>query len=209
VPWAAQPKGIWAEQTGLEALDTFAHDRHLNVATFESARESPAAVFHEMNLDTGMAPLVLRNEIRQLALDELRRRAHAEQARLPALERACPLAQRFGIGEQAAAAPQQIFTLGGEANPPSDTVEQRHAQLRLERVNLPRGGRLGDIEPRRSAGNAIGVDDRGEGAEVTQVHRDRSYIFRINYEAINSLDTLNTGSLLCRPTTVRALETTP
>jgi hypothetical protein len=47
-----------------------------------------------------------------------------------------PLAERVGVGQQTPAPPQQILAFRGEQRTPRDTVEERHAQVGLQGVNL-------------------------------------------------------------------------
>jgi hypothetical protein len=43
----------------------------------------------------------------------------------------------------------------------TDSIEQRHAELGFERVNLPRGGWLTQVQPRRRPMNAARFHDLG------------------------------------------------
>jgi len=52
----------------------------------------------------------------------------------------------------------------------ADAVEQQHSKLCLKGLNLPGRGGLGEIEARRRAMNASGVDDGREGAQMAEIH---------------------------------------
>jgi len=164
------------------------HDRELYVAAIESVRHAGAGILHEMNFDAGVPASVLRQEIYNLTFDRLRRRAYPQDSRFAALESACPFAKRCGIGQQSATAIEEIFALRGQPHPPPHTVEKLDAHFGLKRVYLPGCRRLRDIESCGCAANAAGFDDRDERMEVTEVHF-LSYIFRIELEILNSLDT--------------------
>jgi hypothetical protein len=47
-----------------------------------------------------------------------------------------PFAERVGVGQQTAAPPQQILAFRCEQRSPTDTVEEGHAELGLQGVDL-------------------------------------------------------------------------
>ena len=146
------------------------HDRHVNLATLQASRQARAAVLDQMHLDAGMPSLVLRQEIDKQALDRLRRGADPEHSCLPGLERARPLAEQLDFGQQAPAAPKQVFALRRELNAATDPIEQRHSQLGFQRVDLPRERRLTQVQAGGRTRKAAGVGDGGEGAQMPEVH---------------------------------------
>jgi hypothetical protein len=89
-----------------------------------------------VNLDAGVAPPVECQEARQDRLDRLGGGADPDHAGVPTLEGARPLAQRLGVGQQAAAPPEQILAFRRELHAPPDPIEELHAQRGLERPDL-------------------------------------------------------------------------
>ena len=59
----------WIEQPAAESIVAGWHDGDVDVATFEAARQSGSAVLDQMNLDTGVALAVARQELREQSLD--------------------------------------------------------------------------------------------------------------------------------------------
>src|SRR5262245_42152023 len=123
-----------------------------------------------MHLDVGMPGLILRQKIDHQTLDRLWCGADPQHAGLPCPQRARPLAKGFNIGQELAAAPEQILALRRELNAATDAVEQRHAQLRLQCVDLSRERRLAQIQPRRRASKSADIHNGCEGAQVAEVH---------------------------------------
>ena len=64
--------------------------------------------------------------------------ATLENSGFAALELAGPLAERVCFGEQPAAAQQQVFALRRQLHAPADAVEQRHAKIGFQRLDLAR-----------------------------------------------------------------------
>jgi hypothetical protein len=56
-------------------------------------------------------------------------------------------------------------------NIPSDPREQSQTQFIFKGLDLPRRGRLGEIQPDSSARKTAIVGDRDEGSEKPEVHR--------------------------------------
>ena len=112
--------------------------RQMSVAALEVGEQTSAAILDEVDVHAGVATPVMDQEACQQILDHLRRRSDAKYPGLAGLERAGPLAERVGFRQQAAAAPKQVFALRCQPDAPAYPVEQRHAQLGLQPVNLPR-----------------------------------------------------------------------
>jgi hypothetical protein len=62
---------------------------------------------------------------------------------------------------------------------------------------------LAEVQPRGGPGEAAGVDDRGEGAQVVELHRCTR---RIDYKVKNALDTSGPGAAHWAESRRRALE---
>ena len=86
--------------------------------------------------------------------------------------RACALAERIGVKQQPPTAHQQVLALRRQPHAPSDPREQPQTQFILKRLNLPRCGRLGQIQPRGRARKTGIVGDSDEGAQEPEIHRD-------------------------------------
>src|SRR5262249_23338489 len=149
-----------------------------NVAAFETARKADAPLLDDMDFDTRMARTVTRQKIHHHALDPLWRCADPEQAGLPGFESASPVTHGLRVAQQTPAALQQILALGCQLDAMTDAVDQRHAEFGLERVELPRRGRLRQVQSDRGARDTAGVGDFDEGAQVAEVHAS-AYEIRI------------------------------
>ncbi len=138
----------------------------MNITALEASRQTGAPIFDQLDLDTGVPAAVMRQEAREQSLDRLWGGAQAHNPCLSAFERARPFPERVHIGHQSPGAPQQILALGCELKPASDTVEELHVQLRLERANLPRQRRLTATEPGDRAADPARVSHADERMEV-------------------------------------------
>ena len=158
------------EQPAAEAIVAGRHDGNVDIAAFEAARQAGAAVLDEMNLDAGVTLAVARQKARQQGFDHLRGGAEPEHADVSALEGARPLAERRRVGQQSAAAHQQVLALPRQPHAASDARKQPQAQFILEHLDLPRRRRLRQIEPRGRTRHTGIVGGRHEGAQEPQVH---------------------------------------
>jgi hypothetical protein len=59
-----------------------------------------------------------------------------------------------------------IFALRRQTEAATDTMEKPYAEIDLQRKNLPRCRRLAEIQTRSSAGDAAGIGDVNEGAQM-------------------------------------------
>jgi hypothetical protein len=93
--------------------------------------------------------------------------------------RARALAERFGVREDPARSPKQVFTLAGQLDASSDAVEQLHAEVALKRQDLTRQRRLAEAEPGHRPDEAAGFHDGHEGSELTEIHRSMHSVHRL------------------------------
>ena len=100
----------------------------MNVATLQVRGHAGAAVLDEVHLYARVLPPIPRKETCEQGLHRLRRGAHPEHARLPALERPRALTERLGVGQQAVGPLQKILALRGELDAPPDPVEEVDVQ---------------------------------------------------------------------------------
>jgi hypothetical protein len=113
------------------------HDRKLNIPPLQPVRQPGAAFLDEAYLDAGVTPPVSQQKIRKQVLDHLRRSSHAEHSLcLPGLEGARALCDRVDLRQHrgsAATSLRRPTSTGRDGHP----VEERHAQLGFQRVDLP------------------------------------------------------------------------
>src|ERR1700728_4347606 len=112
-----------------------------------------------MDLNSGMAFAVTQENTCQQMLDTLRCGPDPEHSDFSGLERAGALADRVRIKQKPPAAHQQVLALRCKPNAPSRPRKQPQAQLILQRLDLPRGSRLGQVPPRGCACEARAVGD--------------------------------------------------
>jgi hypothetical protein len=144
--------------------------RKVYLAALEPAVQPDAAILDEVHFHAGITAPVAREEWRQQVLDHLRRGADPEYSGRPCLERARALGKGIGVGQQAAAAPEQVFALRGQLDAPADPVEQQHVELGFQRMDLTGQRRLAEIQASRRAREAAGVGNGREGAQLAEVH---------------------------------------
>jgi hypothetical protein len=142
----------------------------MNVASIEALVQTCAAVFDEMDLDTGVTQSIERQELRDQILDDLRSGAYPQDPGLAALQRTRALDEGRGFREQVPAAAEQVFALRCELYAPAQSVEEGHTELRFERAYLSREGRLSEVQPVGGTRKAAAVDDGCKRAELAKVH---------------------------------------
>ena len=125
-----------------------------------------------MDFDAAVAFAVAQQKICQQALDDLRCGADPQYSDFAGLERAGTLAERIRVEQQLPTAHQQILALPRKPHASSDPREQPQTQFIFKRLDLPRRGRLGQIQPRSRACKTGVVGDRDEGAQKSEVHRN-------------------------------------
>jgi len=98
--------------------------------------------------------------------------ADPQRAGLAGSQRARTLAERFGVLQETAAAPQQILAFGCQFDPAADAIEQRNPKLGLERLDLAGRGRLTQAQMFVSRGKASGFRNDDEGVQLSKIHID-------------------------------------
>ncbi len=180
------------EQAAGEAVVASRHVGDLHLAPLQPRNEASAPVLHHPHVHLRMSPPVPGEEARQHQLDHRRRGADRNRSGVAGPQRAGPFAELLRLGQQPPAAPQQVLPLGRQPDAAADAVEERHAELRLQHLNLPGGRRLAQVEARGRLGDASGIGDGNEGAQPLQVHR-RLCSWRIERQRINALDGRGNG----------------
>ena len=89
---------------------------------------------------------------------------------MSALEGARPRTEGVGVQQKTATLPQQIFAFRCQAEAPTDTIEKPHAEVGLQGENLARCRRLAEVQATARAGDATGVGDAHEGAQMAEIH---------------------------------------
>jgi len=135
-----------AQQAPAEPRIARRHEREVHVSVLEARGQTNPAVLDEMHLDAGVPPPIARQEAGEQSLHRLRCGAYPEQPRVPTPEGLRPFAEGVSVCQQASAPPQQILALGRQQSAAADAVEERHAQMGLQGVDLPRERRLAEIQ---------------------------------------------------------------
>ena len=125
------------EQAPAEPVVAGRHIGNVHLALLELGCEPGAPVLHDVDLDAGVPPPKCGEEPREHHLDHGRRRADPDDARLSRLQGAGSLAQRVGLTQQPKAAAQQVLAGSGELHAAADAVEQLHAEVGLQHLDLP------------------------------------------------------------------------
>ena len=95
----------------------------MNIAAFEAGGQTNATILHEMDLNCRVAAPVLGQKICQHVLDNLWRGTDPKYSSLARPEQPRALAERVGFRLQAAAAPQQVFTLRRQLDTATEAVK--------------------------------------------------------------------------------------
>ena len=146
------------------------HDREFQVAPVQSARQVGAAFLGQLNLDAGVAVPITNEKCRKRILDDLRRCANSQCSSLALFERSCPLGQRLDFSEKPLGTPKYVLAFRGQLHPPTDAIEQRHAEFGFKGVNLARRSRLAQVEPSHGPVDTASFCYRNKGTEVAKVH---------------------------------------
>src|SRR5439155_13512848 len=125
---------------------------------------------HEVNVDTGMPLPESRDERREHRLDILRTCTDPQRSVLAGLDRFGPISARLGFLEQAARSPDDVLAIRRELKMSARPVEQAHAQIDLERLNLPRSRRLAQVQPSGRSRETAGIRNGDERVELPEIH---------------------------------------
>ena len=161
----------------------------MHVAVVKTFQQPYASVLHEMNLDSAVTEAILRQKCRERALDSHRRRSDSQYPGVPTLERPRPRAERVGVHEQTATLPKKILALRRQSEAPTDSIEQSHAEIGLERENLARCRRLAEVQTTARPSDATGVSNADERVQMAEVHVFSCRIHASRMTTINALDT--------------------
>jgi hypothetical protein len=125
--------------------------------------------FHQRHLDQRMIQAEGFQRRRDQCGDGLRRRADPQASDPPAREVAGPHRQRLGLLHQAGGAWKHLLAFGRQHQPLAHPVEQGEADLVLQRLQLPRQGRLADVQRLRGARDIHQLGDGDEESELANV----------------------------------------
>jgi hypothetical protein len=146
------------------------HERQVERAARQFPYEVVRAGLLDEDLDAGVQIVEGAQHLRQQTGAQARRRPepHPAAAQLGHLLHLA--AGRVGVGEDAAGEREQRLPGVGEGDVAPRAAEEIRAQLLLQRPDLLGEGRLGDMDPLRGPGEVQGLGDRGEVAELLQLH---------------------------------------
>jgi hypothetical protein len=133
--------------------------------------QSPAVrELQQADLDLGMAALPVAQHRRQ---DSQRDRAGDRHLQLSHLQLQRPAhhpARALCVGERRLRLNEQLVAGGGQAHTARQALQQRAAQLGLERADLLGQRGLGDEQPLRRLGEGAELGDRHEVLQLAEVH---------------------------------------
>jgi len=150
------------------------HEREVNVATLEVIRNAGAAILDQVDIHGGMPAPKSRQEIGEHRLHVLSAAANPQRAGFSGSQRACALAERLGVLQEPAAAPQQVLAFGCQFDPAADTIEQGNPKLGLESLDLARRSRLAQAQMFMSGGEASGFRNDDERTQLSKIHINAS-----------------------------------
>lgn len=113
---------------------------------------------------------VAMQEMREDAVDHLRRRPHLQDPCIGPQQHLSSLAKRVHGTKDGAAFTEQQLASTSEDQPTANAVEQSDAELRFERANLARECGLCDPQTKRCLGDSPLFGNRNEGSQMTKVH---------------------------------------
>jgi tripartite-type tricarboxylate transporter receptor subunit TctC len=146
----------------------------VNLAALQHCQGVVPNRFNQFHFHIGMALRVAVQEIRNDALDELRRGSDLQHAGASAPQLLRPLAKCAGVIQQTTAVAEQLLAFASQHETASHTIEKLETELLLQGADLPRQSRLGNAQAQRCLGDGAELGHGDEGSRVTQVH-DVSY----------------------------------
>lgn len=144
--------------------------RQLDLATLDEVQCTKTALLEQMDVEGGPRPQVSCEERGQHALDHLRRGSDAEAPGIAAAYARGVFDQLVDASQEVAAPQPEAVAGAREPDVTPGTLEEPHAQLRLEIVDLPPERRLRDAQAGGGPGEGTGLGDGDEVAEVTELH---------------------------------------
>ena len=157
------------QETTREPLEAGGHDGKVHLAALEATGLASRAALHEQHLNVGMLAAIVREKTGQQRRHDVRGCSHSQRTGLPTLERKCPFSEEVCVRQQTPALVEKIFTFRRQLERSSDAMEQANPQFALQRLNLPRGCRLADLQTGRRVGEPPGFGGRDEGSQGAQV----------------------------------------
>jgi len=138
----------------------------MNVSICEAVWYARATFFNQINIHRRMSAPVTGQEIGEHRFDMLRAGGDPQGSGFAAFQCMCPLKKNLRFPQQLAATAQQVFAFRCQSDPASDPIKQSDAKFGLERLDLPRGGRLAQMKSLLGAGKPPSFCDENEGLEM-------------------------------------------
>jgi hypothetical protein len=118
-------------------------EREVNVAALEQAGKPERPLLEEMHFNSRPRPEVAGQKRGERVLDHLGRGAHAQATSVATPQSLRLLPEALNRGQDVTAPGHEIFALRRQPHPAATPLEERHAQLPFEVVDLPRQARAG------------------------------------------------------------------
>ena len=151
-------------------LDRRAHQGDVDHAGAERAQLLGGGALAQLDLDAGAGAA---KALHGGGHDRQQRRAHEgdpQDARLAGVDRAGGGDGHVELGEHGAGVAQEGLARRGQLHPAARALQQRAAELGLERVDLLAERRLGDVQSRRGAPEVQLLGDGDEIAKLAEFH---------------------------------------
>jgi hypothetical protein len=142
----------------------------MDIAALQAIRNAGSAILDQFDLHGRVFAPEGRKEIGEDRLHVLGTAADPQRTGLAGSQRAGALAERFGVLQQTAAAPQQVLAFGCHFDPAADAIEQGNPELGLEGLDLARRGRLAQAQLLLRGGKASRFCNDHERAQLSKVH---------------------------------------
>jgi hypothetical protein len=123
-----------------------------------------------LTLHVGVTLRVSVQEPGKGAFDELRGGRYLQYARVAAPKLLRALADRAGAVQQGTAVAQQLLAFASQHKAAPYTIEELEIEFLLKIADLPRQGRLGNVQTYRRPGDGAQFCNGDEGSRVPKIH---------------------------------------
>jgi len=142
----------------------------MDLAALEHVQAVAPGRLDDLYLHVGKRTAIGVQELRQHALDMLRRRGDLEHAELATPQGLGALVDRGSVGQQAAAFAGELLARAGQYQAAPHSVEQPEPEVVLELGDLARQRRLRDPQMAGRFRDSAVVDHGDEGARMPEIH---------------------------------------
>ncbi|MGY2901870.1 hypothetical protein ACVWVY_000891 [Bradyrhizobium sp. URHC0002] len=151
------------------------NEGEVNIAAFEPIRNAGATIFDQVDIHGWVSAPIGRQKIGEHCLHVLGAATNPQRACLSDFQRACTLTEGLDVLQEPATASQQVLAFGCQFDPAADAIEQGNSKLGLESLNLARSGRLAQVQPSSSEGEAPSFRNDDERLQVSKIHFNASH----------------------------------